>query len=278
MKNEIIIEPHAGLVNRMRVIASGLWLGDICNTKIKMVWNVNDDLNCPFDELFEDIPNLEIIDKKFSYRFIGTIKNKNFIKHIARKVLRKTLTSKYKIMEDSEVKELRKDELELARLQHIKKSLYFSTCEEFGNNKEKYKLFIPKPDILDLIKNTSKKFNTKTIGVHIRRTDHSVAIKNSPTELFIKRMLRDIEIDPEINFFLSTDDTETEKQIISKFGNKIIINKKDFSRNSTKGIKDAVVDFYCLANTTKIYGSHWSSFSYISARINNIKYEALKKN
>ena len=39
----------------------------------------------------------------------------------------------------------------------------------------------------------------------------------------------------------------------------------------------AMVDLYCLAKCSKIYGSHGSSFSDVAARIGNIPLKVMKK-
>ncbi len=65
-------------------------------------------------------------------------------------------------------------------------------------------------------------FNTvrcskSTIGIHIRRTDNENAIRYSPTSLFIKRVQQEILIDPEVTFYLATDDPKEEDTFMSFF-------------------------------------------------------------
>lgn len=271
MNNKIILEPRAGLANRMRVIASGLWLASVTNKKIELIWDLTPGLNCSFEKLFEPVENITIVKKKLPYRFFRTPKQENIIKRLIRKSIKFIVGRNFIVIDDSDVKKIRKGEKNILTISKKNKHIYFRTCQEFGNNTNKLKLFIPKPDIQKRINGLSSKFSNKTIGIHIRRTDHSKAIDKSPTELFIKRIKNDLEGDSEINYYLSTDDPHTEKQIISIFGEKIITHKKEYSRNSERGIMDAVVDLYCLANTSKIYGSYWSSFSGIASRINNIE-------
>jgi len=278
MNNIIILEPLGGLANRMRVIASGLWLAGILNKEVKLIWSLNTDLNCRFEELFEPIKNIEIINKKFTYRFFRSTEKKKNIKKFIIRLINTIVATDYNILEDADIIKIKGGELDIIALGRTNKTLYFRTCSEFGNNIPDLKQFIPKPDIQQKINECCNKFNDKTIGVHIRRTDHIIAIKQSPTELFINQMSDDLERNPEISFFLSTDDKQTEDQLKLQFGEKIMTYEKSYSRNSIQGIKDAVVDFYCLANTSKIYGSYWSSFSELSSKINGINLERLKIN
>jgi hypothetical protein len=65
--------------------------------------------------------------------------------------------------------------------------------------------------------------------------------------------------------------------LLKKFGHdRIIFHKKVFGRSVTKGVKDAVVDLFCLSRTSKILGSYFSSFSQIAGRLGNIPVEILK--
>ena len=276
MSKDIILEPFGGLANRMRVIASGLWLGDKLHKNIKLIWNLSPELNCPFESLFEPINNIEIVNKKFRYRYFRSVEYNNSIRQISRMTTKAILTSNYNVFEDNNVKRIQAGEIDIIKIGNAFKKLYFITCEEFGNNFEKFKLFIPKPEIQKRINEYSDQFNGKTIGVHIRSTDHAIAMEQSPTILFANRILNDLEQDPAANFFLSTDDPEIEFQLKTRFSHKIITIEKEYSRNSHDGIKDALVDFYCLANTQKIYGSYWSSFSDMAARINGINVEKLR--
>ena len=276
MNNKIVLEPFGGLANRMRVITSGLWLGKLTQKEVKLIWNIDAELNCPFEELFESIQNLEIINKKNIYRFLRTVKSESTIKKLIRKYGRLYFAQNYVIFEDEIVRAIRAGKLDILNFSKITKNMYFITCEGFAGNFDALNLFVPKPDIRSRIEEQSQRFNNKTHGIHIRRTDHDVAVRNSPTSLFTERIIADLKRDPDINYFLSTDDHEIEKQFKSQFGKKILTIEKEYSRNTPDGIKDALVDFYCLANTQKIYGSYWSSFSQLAARINSIKNEKLK--
>ncbi len=275
MNNKIILEPFGGLANRMRVIASGLWLGRLTQKEVKMIWNIDTELNCPFEELFESIQDLEIINKKNSYRFFRTVKSESTFKKLIRKYARLYFAQNYIIFKDENVRDIQADKLELLNLSKTSKNMYFITCEGFTSNYDALNLLIPKLDIRSRIEEQSQNFNNKTHGIHIRRTDHEVAVRNSPTSLFTDRIIADQKREPDTNFFLSTDDPEIEKQIKAQFGKNIITIEKEYSRNTTDGIKDALVDFYCLANTQKIYGSYWSSFSKLASRINGIEIEIL---
>jgi hypothetical protein len=86
----------------------------------------------------------------------------------------------------------------------------------------------------------------------------------------------DLSQDSEVDFFLATDDIETEKMLENLFPGKIITIKKELARGSKIGMVGAIVDLYCLAKCSRIYGSYYSSFSDIASRIGSIPLKILK--
>jgi hypothetical protein len=140
-----------------------------------------------------------------------------------------------------------------------------------------YRVFKPVAAIQKEIDNIVLQFKPSTIGVHIRSTDHTTAIKNSPFFLFENKIYEELRSDPEATFFLATDNEEYQNRLVQKFGSsKILLHKKEFRRAVTEGVTDAVVDLFCLSRTSKIYGSYYSSFSYVAARIGQIPIHILR--
>src|SRR6185312_3197095 len=153
---------------------------------------------------------------------------------------------------------------------------YIQTCQEFGDNLFAFQYFKPILPIREKVGLVTKKYTAHVIGVHIRRMDHGISIQYSPVELFINKMHAELENQKNTKFFLCTDDAEVEKAIVAEFGDKIITYEKELSRQTIKGMQDALVDLYCLSSTKKILGSYWSSYSDIASRLNHIELEVLK--
>ena len=110
------------------------------------------------------------------------------------------------------------------------------------------------------------------VGVHIRRGDHNLAQERSPTAAFIERMAAE---DAAVRFFLATDSPAEEHALSIHFPNRIITASKAFGRDSTAGMRGAVVDLYALARTSRLLGSYWSSFSETAAEIGGITLEVI---
>lgn len=266
----IIVEPLGGLANRMRVIASGLWLKKTINGELTCFWNETDALNSPFNVLFENIDGLVIQSKLEKYNDIRATNQASLHKKIVSKIINKYLGVDYCIVERDFGDLIWNKKIDILEIAESHKNIYFKTCEEFGDNFSEFKKFTPVLSLQEKIDSIEKQFTKSTIGLHIRRTDNVESIKFSPLELFLEKINFEVSENENVNFFLSTDDLNVEERIISEFGNKIITHKKEFSRQTVAGMQDAVVDMFCLSKTAVIYGSYWSSFSEISARIGEI--------
>ena len=82
----------------------------------------------------------------------------------------------------------------------------------------------------------------------------------------------DSEIDNncKVRFYLATDDEKIKQDMKKKYGERIITLNLSLRRNTTQGMKDAVVDLFCLGSTSKIIGSHHSTYSIIASQLYNI--------
>ena len=100
------------------------------------------------------------------------------------------------------------------------------------------------------------------IGVHIRRTDHAVAIKNSTIESFNFTMKGILEKDSSAMFFLATDDPVVEKEMKEKFDGHIIVQPdKKWGRDAVEEMRSGLIDCLCLSKCDYILGSYTSVFS-----------------
>lgn len=130
--------------------------------------------------------------------------------------------------------------------------------------------FIPLEHLKHKIADATGKYD-QTIGLHIRRGDHDLATQYSTLSKFKVAIEKELEKNASCTFFLATDSLQNEQELKHLYQNKILSNKKQsYSRNSTLGVQDALVDLYCLSETEKVLGSYFSSFSQIAAEISGI--------
>lgn len=270
---ELIINPIGGLANRMRAIASGINLSIDNNINIKsIIWPVNSDLYCPFDELFEPLKNIKLlnISNLQELLFFDEPRKKNLylsglfqINRYCGKII------DYHPEINKYIEFLRNFSKPLLIQSGV---IFYDFSPEFYRN-----LFIPKKDFITAAVERLDN-NKNIIGLHIRRTDNIVSIEKSPTILFINTIKNELYKDSNVKFYLATDDNAIKSQLTSIFGkNKIICSEKTAVRSTNNGIREALVEMLCLSMCKKIYGSFWSSYSEAAAMLGNVNLIRLHK-
>jgi len=265
----MIIEPTGGLANRMRAIDSAIAFANQNNSKLHVLWFRNRDCNCRFHLLFETPKEVNaLIDLR-----------SGLLSRIIRKLIKFFLSAPSNVYLDHSVIEQLKTKSGSAFtsinliLENIsRKSLaYVQTFHRFYETPayKRYSSLKPIPQL-------RKKINTldlsNHVGIHIRRTDNHKSIENSPLEGFVTAMQREISINQDVLFFLSTDDPESVQRLEEVFPRRITTRKvKSLDRNDPSAIQEALMDLYSLANCRKIIGSYWSSFTDVAAEINQIE-------
>lgn len=250
----LIIQPIGGLCNRMRAINSAYMLAKERGDKLTVIWNINKELGCPFDELFMKTEELRIIPIRSKWNLLKLFYQ--FSCHF---------------LNNETIRAHKGDGLlEEAFRKSLPKRVYIATEEHFYPCHD-YHLFKPTKELACRINTMKQKLGQACVGVHIRRTDNKPAIGKSSTDAFLRSMEKELVSNPETCFYLATDDLNEEKTLRARFGDKIISNEnRDLSRDSVNGIKDAMLDLYSLALTNKIIGSYFSSFTDIAADMNGI--------
>ena len=230
----IIIQPSGGLGNRMRVINSAYILAQKKKCKLYVLWKMCDELNCPFEELFE-------LPKEF--------KVYNFRSNFNLKKLWMQMSQKQRFANEDIENNKTDGILNEGFFSSLSNSVYISTWEHFYPAKD-YHLFIPRKALLEKVDNIAKKFGSHSVG----------AIE------------QELKIQPDTKFYLATDDAKEEERLAVRFRDAIITNQnKTLERDSIAGMHDALIDLYCLSKTDKIFGSYYSSFTDIAADMNGIK-------
>ena len=243
----------------MRVINSAAVLAGMRREKLVVLWYVCPELGCRFTDLFLPVnePDIKIID-------ITSLKDSKKIYYQA---------SARQRFGNADILAARDDGGSLSEgfVSSLGKRVYISTWEHFYPSGD-YSLYRPVPELQSRIDDMTLHFGESCTGVHIRRTDNTVSMGKSTTEQFISEMEKALEKRPATRFFLATDDIDEEKTLRGLFPGKIISNQeRDPSRDSLSGMKDAVVDLFCLAACDHLIGSYWSSFTDTAADMHGIE-------
>lgn len=248
----VIVEPGGGLCNRLRTVNSAYFLSRKLGQELTVLWKLNKELNCPYEQLFQPSQEFEVINFKASFN----IKRKHLIRTsdtqlYPEDIMSNTDHGKYMLRDDY--------------ISTFGKQIYMRIFQQFLDHPD-YHIFVPTKEIQKRIDAITCKYGEHCVGVHIRRTDSVKSIETSSTDGFVVEMHRAVEQDPDTVFYLATDDKSEEKRIRKHFPDRILtLDNKTLDRNSADGIKDALVDFMCLASTKRLIGSYWSSFTDMAA-------------
>ena len=267
----LVVYPKHGLANRLRALASASILAECTGRNLFVNWVPSKECNVEWKELF--LNQIESRPLTLSSFQVG-------IDLYDDAVIPMSLypdTPRLSVRDESNL-------------------VVVHTCRNFrpeGMTAEAYEeaksLFYKNLRPIDTVQRTISDIQNRyfegnyVIGVHIRRKDHLNFLKKDhrlvcPTELFIEAMENILHANPEIEFFLATDDEEEEKHIGRLFPDAVIVYEKGGSgRNTTKGMQAALVDWLLLSKTSRILASYASSFSQEAALVNRIKTDMIVK-
>ena len=270
----LLFVPSGGLGNRLRALASAVWLTRATGTQLQTIWFQDWALHAPFHTLFED--NSQLCLREASWRDLLVYDRPRKRNLFVPKWFQNRLFSQR--IEEYEVTPLKKRGFDFVQWVKGKRS-YMSCYQDFGEvpNALYAELFHPIAALEQRIEENLQKVGPHPIGIHIRRTDNQASIALSPIQLFIDRAEEILKEHPDQRFYLATDDEPTKLAFKQRFGEHIITASNKAERGNTAGIQDAVVEMFTLARMEEIYGTADSSFSVIASRIGNNRLTILQQ-
>lgn len=272
-----MVEPFAGLGNRMRVIASAVVLASAVARPLAIYWIRRGDLNASFDDLFERSSAFTVVDDLGRLQWTRRTHQTSAGRRLAAAVANRIAGVSCCIGEN-DFPRIWRGEIDLMELARREQRLYIKTCEELGPTDGAFRLLIPTSPLRQRIAMVTSRFAPRTIGVHVRGTDHPTARIESPLAAFTTAMDAELARDPDTSFFLCTDEPSVERDFSARYPGRILTHApKALARNSQAAIEDAVIDLFSLSRTQKILGSHRSSFSDVAARVGDIPLEVVKR-
>jgi len=266
----IEVIPRGGLCNRMRVIASAVSLAKDSGQPLVINWRLNDELGCSFFQLFKRNNAFKIKERE---NFFSWCYQKFF-------VWDKTVSISNNSIYDKRSSGWSHADFKSFFLEQAAHgSLLIETDWNFyPTDSDRFDCLQPVDELNDKINQISSHFKADgVIGIHIRRTDHTVSIQESPLGLFFETMRNEKRNSSDVRFFVATDDLSVQNDLIKEFGDSVLFYSTEKRRNTAQAIKEAVVDLYCLANTSRILGSYWSSFSETASELKDTPLTIIRK-
>jgi hypothetical protein len=257
------IVPIGGLCNRMRAMASGVRMSEKLGGTCTIYWAKKPECLAGFEELFQPLqsPNMVVrslrplqmhlaVSRKKNLYFPGIIRNKKYDTQLIWK----------------------KEQLDESVFQQIKgEKIFILSGYSLTAHYPLHELFKPLPELNDRIQAISQQFSPNTIGIHIRRGDNQQSIQHHPSSDYFRFMDAELNQCPDALFYLATDSESLKNQMQKRYGKNLLCMEGQLRRDSLQGMKDAVVDLWCLSATSRIIGSYFSSYSDLAAEMGRIK-------
>ncbi|MCR4995512.1 MAG: hypothetical protein K6A32_09120 [Bacteroidales bacterium] len=275
----IILE--GGLGNRMRVAASAYAMARENALPLRVLWTSQWGMRCRFDSLFEKstvrvgtstepfIRDARGLERLFFAR--PTVKNLHLPRLLQRLRYRH-------IIHSPQIWHLNQAGFDYEtwfRQGHTLMTAYRDFCPWTPSDLST--LFRPTAEVQRRTDERCSGYSAYTIGVHIRRTDHQQAIDESPLSLFTDVLDREAETHGNLCIYLATDDEATKAALRQRYGTRVLMSDAEATRESTHGIRDALVEMLALSRTVHIYGSAGSTFSPIAACMGDVPITILQR-
>lgn len=268
-KTMIVLEPCAGLANRILAIATGYQLAVETGQSMKVLWDIDGAVGVAMEELFtlpEDIKIRKMT--KLPYRQKPLLRLKS---DIIRMYLRRKAELFWECEDTVSVRRMMNSDYIIEQIEDKHLNYIKAFCELTKiTDKSIFAIFQPSEEILQRGENVFQNINKQTVGMHIRRTDHAEAISKSPLELFYQKIEEILQNNGAEKIFLATDDLNVEQKLCGEFEGRVFCyHGKKFGRNSKSGMQDGLIDMLALSKCREIYGSYGSTFSKMASYLGN---------
>lgn len=267
----ITVVPQGGLCNRLRTVLSAFFAAQK-GADVRVEWACIKECKADFHDLFEPLSLSAVeVNGQCSQGGFSITPRRWWNRPQSRWNLHVPALLRRMIYDEQWVN-LQRAEGKYS-IEHVYKNIYISTGYEWYPYDPKLsRLLRPVAEIGKRIDELSANFDVHTVGVHIRRTDNVVCMRHSTDEAFVEAMRKAVEEDGDTRFYVATDDLDVLKKLQDTFHGRIMHQPlTDVRRDTCEGIRQAVVDLFCLAHCRRLLGSYWSSFTDMAAEIGGVE-------
>lgn len=268
---EVHIRPMGGLANRMRVLASAKALAEREQAELIIHWECNKSLNCAYSDLFETVDGLKLIE----YAYLKSWQRRK--KRQRAETWQSLRLSSQVHWDDEAVLKLKEQKSDVMKLASGLTKLYIETCQHFYGDPSFISYLRPNDELKEQLSIRKQKLPTSYLGIHLRRGDNQLAVKESPLVVFTDWLDKQFRLNPNSSLFLATDDPKIAAELRKRYPNRLHYFEHLTDRTKPLAIKQAFLDFLILADSEEIHGSFYSSFSEEAAHYGGIGLKVLRK-
>jgi hypothetical protein len=256
MLEHLILYTRGGLCDRMRAIASAERISSRTGARCTIAWPWGD-----YRSVFDDDTEWMPCDPVFSFSAIPA--GYHYIRHL--------------LVRDGGNKDNWR--VPVTTLQHIavQSQYVFGAAEEPVIGFRDVLPWLPKPHpvVLERVKGFRDDcLPAKVVGIHMRRTDHRVAIMRSPDAVFFEEA--DQAVQEGFEAFLATDNAATLRIMSQRYGSKLHHRRKRSEKAQRwprtefvlEDLLDDMIDLWLLAACDHVIGSVGSSYSMVAIALN----------
>jgi len=229
----IVVEAYGGLGNRLKALVSGMCAGADLGKDVRVIWKNSNECGAKFSELFEPVTAPRV--------FLHDALSVGYVQH------------------ECDTQKQWHDLSGTKTVMYLKSGARFHTTAdvEFVNFLKSLK-----PQSAIAAEVAALGDLSSAVGVHIRSKENTVSVQSSPQAAFVTAMTA---FPSTTKFFLATDSEAVRTALEADFPGRIVTVAKDLTRNSKKGLQDALKDFLALSHCSQVLGSKGSSFSEMAA-------------
>ena len=254
-----------GLANRMRAIASAMALAQDSGRPLKVLWPVNRELSACFDDLFIPIPaGIEIAnipEAKALWLYRPARKRNLYLSPLLRAGKFSAVYSDDDTLRTENATEILASVQSARGAVLLRAGTFFYPCDDNSYRR----LFHPVEAVRTEADKVLVLLGKDATGFHIRRTDNTVAITESPVEAFLTQAEKEFSLNPARKIYLATDDDQVKHLFHARFPGTIVTSTATADRRTPSGMRHALTEMLILAGCARITGSFYSSYSEAAA-------------
>ena len=279
----ITIIPFGGVARRLRTIASAIeLLSEMSEKRVEFLWFQNERFNTPSERLFTLSPkyvpdHIKIREATWRDLLTNDVPMPSNLYCTAPFVFLNydLLLSPNKVRELLAASKNPKEEL-LTLLGGKGERILVSTNEALTKKESKiYRYLEPTVEVSSVRNSRMSGWGENVVGIHLSRQDDENSYTESPTELFIQRMQKMIESDPETTFFLATTDPDEMERLQTIFRHRVFAIRSISEPGSPESAVESYGELLALSHTRKILTTPNSTFSEVAAEMGRIRLEQL---